>query len=174
MACKCKLPTVEEAKEGSTAIFEGRAIKVEDEPQVEGGAPPGKLYTFSIVRTWKALENQELVKVRTNESSAMCGYTFDLDSSYLIYAGGSLDALEVTTCSRTRPMSEASEDLGPLGVGVTPVKIESAADAGAAAPPKTKSAGCSASCASGKSGSATALLWLALPAFGLVLRRRER
>jgi hypothetical protein len=152
-ACKCKLPTVEEAKEGSTAIFEGRVTKVEDEPAVKDGPPPGKLITFALVRTWKALEDQEVITLRTNESSASCGYTFELSTSYLVYAGGELGALSASACSRTRAMSEASEDTSALGAGITPVKVEAKPDAGTKEPPKTKGGGCATTHSSSVSAS---------------------
>jgi MYXO-CTERM domain-containing protein len=177
-ACKCKLPTVEEAKEGAVAIFEGRVTKVEDEAKVEGGPPPGKRITFALVRTWKGLEDQEVISLRTNESSASCGYTFEPNTSYLVYAGGEPGALSVTTCSRTRTMGDAAEDMGPLGAGITPVKVEPVVDAGADAgkePPKKKGAGCATShSASGSASTSSALVWLlAAPALGFSWRRRR-
>lgn len=177
-ACKCKLPTVEEAKEGSVAIFEGRVTKVEDEPAVENGPPPGKRITFALVRTWKSLEDQEVVTLRTNESSAACGYTFEPDTSYLVYAGGEPGALSATTCSRTRPMSEASEDMGALGAGITPVKVEAKPDAGAKEPPKTKRGGCATSSSSSVSASTSSsmlpLFFFGAPVVSVAARRRRR
>jgi hypothetical protein len=173
-ACKCKFPTVEEGKEGAVAVFEGRVTKIEDEAKVEGGPPPGKRVTFALVRTWKTLEDQEQVTLRTNESSAACGYDFEQDKSYLVYAGGEPGALSASACSRTRPMSDASEDLGVLGAGITPVKVEPAADAGPSAPPKTKSAGCATS-GSAKASTSSAMLWfMGTPAVGFAVRRRRR
>jgi MYXO-CTERM domain-containing protein len=173
-ACKCKFPTVEEGKEGAVAVFEGRVTKIEDEAPVEGGPPPGKRITFALVRTWKTLEDQEQVTLRTNESSASCGYDFESGKSYLVYAGGEPGALSASACSRTRPMSDASEDLGVLGAGITPVKVEPAKDEGPKAPPKTKSAGCATS-ASAKGSASTSMLWfMAPPALGLAARRRRR
>lgn len=169
-ACKCRPLSVDEAKSEASAIFEGRVTKLADEPATAGGPPPGKLVTLALVRTWKGLENEETITLRTSESSASCGFPFALDTSYLVYAQGTPDALSVTTCSRTKPMAEASEDLGALGAGITPVKVEPAADAGApAAPPKAKAGGCASS-----SGQKRASIgWLALPA-ALALRRRRR
>jgi MYXO-CTERM domain-containing protein len=72
-------------------------------------------------------------------------------------------------------MSEASEDMGPLGAGITPVKVEPVADAGAKEPPKKKSAGCATShSASGSASTSSALVWLlAAPALGFSWRRRR-
>lgn len=173
LACKCRPVEVAEAKADAQLIFEGRVSKITDEAASEGGPPPGKQITLSIVRTWKGGENEETITLRTNESSASCGYGFALDTSYLVYAGGTPDAYDVSSCSRTRPMAEASEDLAALGAGITPVKVEPVADAGAsdagAKPPAVRQGGCA-----GGRGNASASLWLALPALGLVLTRRKR
>jgi hypothetical protein len=168
-ACKCRPLTVDEARGEATAIFEGRVTKLADEPQVEGRPPAGKLVTFSLVRTWKGLENEEIITLHTSESSASCGYGFELDKSYLVYTQGALDALTVTTCSRTRPMADANEDLAALGAGVTPVKIEALKDAGAAPPAKPKPAGC----ASTRGQASASLWWMGLPVFALRARRRR-
>jgi hypothetical protein len=172
LACKCRLQTVEEAKQDAVGIFEGRVTSIVDEPKTEANMFPGKSVTFALVRTWRSFENQEAVTLRTNESSASCGYTFEVGSTYLVYAVGEPDKLLVTSCGRTRRLSEANEDLAALGAGVTPVKVEPAKDAGVSSPPpKTKSGGC----ASGKAsaGASASLWWLGAPVVSLVLRRRR-
>jgi hypothetical protein len=173
LACKCKLQTVDEAKQDAVAIFEGRVTSIVDEPKTESNMFPGKTVTVALVRTWRALENQEAVSVRTGESGAMCGYGFEVGVSYLVYAAGEPDKLLVTSCSRTRPLGEASEDLAALGAGVTPVKIEAAKDTGAKTPPKTKSGGCATSGKASASAATASLFWLGVPALGLVFRRRD-
>jgi len=175
LACKCRPVEVAEAQSDAQVIFEGRVSKISDETPSEGGPPPGKQITLAIVRTWKGVDNVETVTVRTNESSASCGYAFQLDTSYLIYAGGTPDALSVSSCSRTRLMADASEDLAALGAGVTPVKIDPVVDAGVAdpgpaKPPTVRQGGCA-----GGKGNASAAMWLtALPAVGLLIKRRTR
>lgn len=168
-ACKCRPLSVAEAGSEATTIFEGRVTKIADEAQVEGGPPAGKLVTLSLVRTWKGLENEETITLHTSESSASCGYPFELDKSYLLYAQGALDALTVSTCSRTRPMAEANEDLAALGAGVTPVKVEAIKDAGAPPAAKPKPAGC----ASTRGQASASLWWMGLPVLALSARRRH-
>jgi MYXO-CTERM domain-containing protein len=168
-ACKCRPLSVDEAKADASAIFEGRVTKLADEAPAEGRPPAGKLVTLALVRTWKGLENEETITVRTSESSASCGYAFELNKSYLVYAQGTPDALSVSSCSRTRPMAETNEDLAALGAGITPVKVEPVADAGKPAePPKTKSGGC----ASSSTQKRASLAWLGLPVLALAARRR--
>src|SRR5918994_238197 len=81
LACKCRPVEVAEAKGEAQVIFEGRVSKISDEAPSEGGPPPGKQVTLAIVRTWKGVDNVETVTVRTNESSASCGYSFELNTS---------------------------------------------------------------------------------------------
>jgi hypothetical protein len=174
LACKCKLQTVDEAKQDAVAIFEGRVTSIVDEPKSESNMFPGKTVTIALVRTWRGLENQEAVSVRTGESGAMCGYGFEVGASYLVYAAGESDKLLVTSCSRTRPLGEANEDLAALGAGVTPVKVEAAKDAGVTPPPKTKTGGCASGKVSASASTSASLVWLGTPMFGLVARRRRR
>jgi hypothetical protein len=174
LACKCRLQTVAEAKEDAVAIFEGRVSAIIDEPKTEANMFPGKSVTIALVRTWRGLENQEAVTVRTNESSASCGYGFAVGTSYLVYAVADGDKLLVTNCGRTRLLSEASEDLSALGAGVTPVKVEAAQDAGVSTPPKTKSGGCASGKASASTSASASLWWLGAPALGFAARRRRK
>ena len=109
--------------------------------------------------------------LRTNDSSAACGITFEKDKSYLVYATQGEHGFEAHSCGRTREMSAASEDLAVLGGGVTPVKVDPPAAPEKTEPPKVKRASCGSTSAS-SSGSASAALLL--PAFGLVLVGRRR
>jgi hypothetical protein len=170
LACKCIMPTPEQAKEQASAVFEGRVTSVERVPSAtEGGI--GKLrVTLSVVRTWKGLSAQEQAIVTTADSSAACGVELEKDQSYLVYAVDNDRTLEVGACGRTRPMSEASEDLAAFGAGVTPVQIETRKDQPAPnhAP---KSGGCGS-----VTSSAQSALSFALPALGTALigRRKRR
>jgi hypothetical protein len=188
-ACKCMFPPVEAARDDATAVFEGRVLAVEASPSATP-VNSERQVTLTVVRTWKGLEQDEHISVFTNGSSASCGYTFNKDASYLIYARTSDDGkLHVNSCSRTKSVADSAEDLAFLGAGSTPVHVEpkaiaQAADTGAskdlpppvpaastptAAVPKKK--GCSIAQADQPSSQA----WLfALPALALVMRRRAK
>jgi hypothetical protein len=187
LACKCMFPPVEAAREDASAVFEGRVLGIED---VDAGAAPSmgrRSITLSVVRTWKGLDHDERVTVYTNESSAACGYAFAKDTSYLVYARTSDDKqLHVSSCSRTKPLADASEDLTALGAGSTPVHIESkavATDAGSAAPARvgspsaaskpTKKKGCSVVHPSA-TGAADLGAWLLMVPGLLLMARRRR
>lgn len=126
-ACKCMVPTVEAARADAAALFEGRVLDVAK--QTREGEMPRVRATLAVVRTWKGLDREERVEVLTNKDSAACGYEFEKDESYLVYAQRNDGVLHVSLCSRTRPMAEASEDLKVLGAGSTPVHIEPKSDA---------------------------------------------
>ncbi len=187
LACKCAPHSVAQALSQAEAVFEGRVVSIED---VEAGGEPSqqkKRVTLSIVRVWKDLEDVETVTVTTNAESAACGFHFELDKSYLVYANRTDQVLNVHSCTRTRPMSEASEDLSLLGGGVTPVRVLPPAPAAVAvdagprareqsAPATTnppKSGGCSVSTSSAGQSGMPGMLAVSLIALA-IFRSRAR
>ena len=163
-------PAPEAARDSAAAVFEGLVTDIQHE-ETTGAAGMGfNVVTLKLVRTWKGVESQESVQVRTNDSSAACGITFEKDKSYLVYAAQGEHGFEAHICGRTRELSAASEDLAVLGGGVTPVKVDPpAAGPEKPEPPKVKSGGCGSTSAG--SASAGAVL---LPVFGLLLAGRRR
>lgn len=174
LACKCAPHSVAQALSQADAVFEGRVVAIEDVNT--GGEPPAakKRVTLNIVRVWKDLEDVETVTVTTNAESAACGFHFEIDHSYLVYANRADQLLSVHSCTRTRPMSDAGEDLSQLGGGVTPVRITPAAPAQATKPEAQttkppKRGGCAVSVSRvGQSG----FVALAFVALALFIRRR--
>jgi hypothetical protein len=116
-ACSCRPPPPPaEAREAAAAVFEGRVISIE-----RGNPAGGPIRVeLAVVRTF-ASELSERVTVRTAGNGAACGFGFEQDESYLVYADEHDGQLQVSLCSRTRPMSDATEDLKVLGLGATPV-----------------------------------------------------
>src|SRR5690242_478124 len=111
-ACKCAPLTPVQAKEAATAVFEGHVVEVTEVP-----GPPGPQRTvrLKVVRAWKGVTAEELV-ITTPAESAACGVELAKDQSYLVYASQQDDTLRVHSCSRTRPLAEAEEDLNVLGM----------------------------------------------------------
>lgn len=122
LACKCMLPEIAEARDDASALFEGRVVSLER--QEDPNSITDRRVTLAVVRSWKALHDVERVDVYTNSSTAACGYPFEENTSYLVYARESEGRLHVSLCSRTRPVAEAEKDLVVLGAGATPVHIE--------------------------------------------------
>jgi MYXO-CTERM domain-containing protein len=167
-ACSCLEQPFETAHESAVAIFEGRAASI-------APADDGRLLvTFDVVQTWRAA-NHEHVEVLTASNGAACGYTFEVGTSYLVYAASAEgERYVVSLCSRTARMADADGDRALLGSGVVPVDIvdDPESESPAPRPPPTR-AGC-ASCSVGARGSsgptALALIGLAIA----VLARRSR
>ncbi|MFC1610805.1 hypothetical protein ACFL6C_07595 [Myxococcota bacterium] len=119
-ACSCAQPgTPEEALAASDAVFRGKVTEIDKASAGCGGemssADPDYV-TLDVSTVWKG-EVGKTTEVTTATSDASCGYTFDLNEEYIVYAKAGSDDLHVSLCSRTRPVSEASEDLAELGSG---------------------------------------------------------
>ncbi|MET0341421.1 MAG: hypothetical protein ABW252_10480 [Polyangiales bacterium] len=135
LACSCAFPPLAAAREGAAAVFEGRVLAVSTIKHADAGAERAvREITLSVVRSWKGLDKNEQVVVRTSAESSLCGYGFTKGKSYLVFANDEPGGLAVNACSRTRPVAQAGEDLTALGAGATPVTIASkgaaATDAG--------------------------------------------
>ena len=110
-ACTCAKPkTPEGALEQSTAVFAGKVtgIKINDSRLAA---------TFDVDRTWKGISS-EPIEVKTSTQDTACGYFFEEDKEYLVYAYGEtgLD-LSTNSCGRTKPLETALADLVVLGEG---------------------------------------------------------
>ena len=111
LACKCAPHSVAEGLNDAAAVFEGRVVSIEDVSEGTDPAVAKKRVTLSIVRVWKDLEDIETVTITTNAESAACGFQFERDKSYLVYANRSEQSLTVHSCTRTRLIADAGEDL---------------------------------------------------------------
>lgn len=183
-ACSCRELSPAEAREGADAVFEGR-VEAISASESSGVGPAPMHVTLRVVRTWKGVD-QERVVVRTASSGAMCGYPFEPNRSYLVYAHRTDDhGLRTGLCDRTQPIEEAGEDLDELGAGITPVEPSAdsngeksegsqAASATGANARTSSQAGCG-SCSTGTSQDFGApLVGVTLLLAGLVYRRRGR
>ncbi|MFW6136423.1 MAG: hypothetical protein ACOC7N_06340 [Chloroflexota bacterium] len=102
--------------ERSTAVFAGKVTGVEvPSGDVMSSADPVRV-TFRIYTVWKGPSRDSLT-VTTARSTVSCGYEFEAGKEYLVYAYGEEDDLEVSLCSRTRPLALAEADLAALGRG---------------------------------------------------------
>jgi len=160
-ACSCMQQTQEDAAQNAVAIFEGRVTRIEN----PSGQP--KVH-FQVVRSFKG-SSQESLAASTANSSASCGYGFEEGKSYLVYASQEEGALWVSLCSRTALIADASEDLGKLGLGVTPFDPGAGSEAKAPVEPASEPAkgGC-ASCSIGAHADRAAEQ-RALPALALLV-----
>ena len=113
-ACRCLPPKPpKEALEKSLGVFAGKvtATKIDGQQLIA---------TVAVSQSWKGAPAKE-VKVRTASSSAACGCGFKVDQQYLIYCSGEKDGVWATnSCTRTRRLGDAEEDVKALGPGEMP------------------------------------------------------
>lgn len=113
--CSCVEPQPPaEALEENKTVFSGKVVIIDSNEF-------GKSVTFDVDRAWKGV-TKDRVTVATPANSAACGYEFEEGKEYLIYSHDDDETLDVTICSRTQPLDEATADLIVLGEGYQPVQ----------------------------------------------------
>jgi hypothetical protein len=108
-ACSCLVPgPPSEAFESASAVFVGTVKGVTRTDSNFGE----RIFRLSIEEAFKGVSGAE-VEIRTPANSAACGYDFEKGQQYVVYAHirSSDDRLVTTICTRTRPVSNAKEDL---------------------------------------------------------------
>ena len=116
-ACSCIIPeSPSDSLLKSDAVFSGKVVKIEEEhPSYPLFSSIDPVWvTFDVDRVWKG-PNDVSITIQTPQSSASCGYGFEENKAYLVYANRNGDVLDVSLCSRTNLVSEAAEDFDGLG-----------------------------------------------------------
>ncbi len=137
-ACSCippELPGV--AARRAVVVFAGRAATVEDAGRrlfftqafpfvhlVPRGFVPVET-TFEVSRVWKGPPNGRLT-IEAAADDGMCGFRFAQGQEYVVYAFSDGSGLSTNSCSRTRPLDAAGEDLLALGDGIVPEALAQA------------------------------------------------
>jgi hypothetical protein len=112
LACSCAPPPPPQtALKQSNAVFTGTVIGV----TTSGN---DHVVRLRVESSWKGAKCGEATVVTASEDAA-CGYTFQVGQSYLVYAVKEQGKLSTNLCSRTKPTSEATEDLTALGKPAT-------------------------------------------------------
>jgi len=109
-ACSClPPPTPARAFAEADAVFLGKVLTFEAVPALHQ-----RRAHLAVVKIWKGDKNQADT-LFTPWDEAGCGYPFHVDSTYLIYAGHYGNGpLSTNLCTRTRPRSQAGQDLAFL------------------------------------------------------------
>ncbi len=116
-ACTCAPEEVSDAFDRASAVFEGRVVSVSPTSTQPNASHEVEL---EVARAWKGIE-AGIVKVRTASNEAMCGYSFVVGETYLVYASKDGDKdMTVGLCSRTQPLGRAVKDLETLGASQPP------------------------------------------------------
>ena len=107
LACQCvETKSVAHSVESSAAVFSGRGTKIY-----------GTRIDFAVDRSWKGIAEPEIT-IYTPAQSTTCGYQFDERQEYLVYAYSQAeDRLATDTCTRTRKLTDAQQDIRELGSG---------------------------------------------------------
>lgn len=110
-ACGCRIGvTLQESMDYADAVFTGKVTDISAANEMEITA------TVSIGYSWKGLNPMvREITVSTNADSNMCGYHFEKDKEYLMFANNGESGLYVTHCSHTKLLESAQEDLAALG-----------------------------------------------------------
>lgn len=114
-ACSCVDPGPPcQAYGAASAVFSGRVTEItsftsNDEP-LRGYRQ--RLVRFAVSQAYRGISGT-LAETITGKGGGDCGYPFRVGESYLVYAYQSPkdNKLYASICSRTRPLSEAGEDL---------------------------------------------------------------
>jgi len=123
-ACSC-VPelTVPEAYDMAEAVFAGRVLSIKKGGGVFYNISPNRPnyydVAFQVSKQWKGI-NEDVVTVATARQGTACGFDFEKNREYLVYArGGDFFETEFATtiCSRTKLLASAEEDLKMRGPG---------------------------------------------------------
>lgn len=116
-ACLCaELAQPDEALDQATAIFAGKVVDIVyadvSEPKGASIFKLGKRQTtFHVSKVWKG-QDMNMIVITSNTSQ--CGYAFQKNKEYIVYAYGEENNLESSICSRTKLLKNAQKDLQVL------------------------------------------------------------
>ncbi|MDQ3685821.1 MAG: hypothetical protein M3430_09495 [Acidobacteriota bacterium] len=130
---ECSVPgsPTEELRK-SKAVFTGKVIGrkyVMDNPSGVGFPGQRLVIRLQVERVWKGEIGEEVLMYTSwmrqlNGSDSTSGEDFGFENSqrYLIYAGGTLERLSTSACTRSRELGKAGDDLKELGEGHEPTR----------------------------------------------------
>ncbi|NKB88333.1 MAG: hypothetical protein GKS06_08945 [Acidobacteria bacterium] len=117
--CTCvepKRPTCEVWWQTS-AIFSGRVTRIDTVTEEANGESIVKnLVNMRVQERWRGLQGQREVVIATGTGGGDCGFQFETNQTYLVYANQSASTgrYETGICSRTALIDEAAADMAFL------------------------------------------------------------
>ena len=97
-----------------SAVFSGRVMEITSFSSTDGPLKDysQRLVRFAVLQPYRGVSGNSAETV-TGNGGGDCGYPFKVGESYLVYAyqNSQDNRLYASICSRTRPLSEAGEDL---------------------------------------------------------------
>ncbi|MBD0382529.1 hypothetical protein [Paenibacillus sedimenti] len=113
-ACSCAGGSVAERLSGSNAVFSGKVIDVGK--SVKGDIGRLREYTFQVHKSWKGATVDTITIYSYDGSEASCGFAFDMNGTYLVYAYmGQNGWLQTNFCNGNLKDAEAQADYASLG-----------------------------------------------------------
>jgi hypothetical protein len=96
LSCSCIMRSDADAFAASDLVFEGKVKKVNLKSEFK------QTIKFDVLQTFKG-EVTDPMKVNTNGNSAMCGFHFEDDASYVVFAYKTENGkYETNLCSKTQ------------------------------------------------------------------------
>ncbi len=129
-ACSCmsvgsQKEIVESELLASEAVFSGEVVDFENTPNITmmegemvtmmGGNTATATATLRVSEVWKGPERQTVQVGTAPNDGVSCGFPFEEEKEYLVYAYGGKQGLKVDICTETKPLSKAGADLALLG-----------------------------------------------------------
>ncbi len=115
-ACSCVVPgTPEEEFQKFDAVFMGTVTSISERPapehlsEIDKAFYPKVKIGINVGQSWKGVTN-DFIYVYTGYGMGDCGYQTTGFETYLFYASGPIDDLNISICSRTAWYNEAQED----------------------------------------------------------------
>jgi len=99
-ACSCALAEPEQYWEWADAVFDGHPTD-RSAPDADGMIT----WTFEVVDVWKG-EVAAVQQLKSHQHGATCGMSFELGTTYRVYAGGASDAMTTNLCSGSAPREQ--------------------------------------------------------------------
>ena len=102
------------------AVFSGEVLSIDPVPNALGEQfLADRRVRFRVIEAWRG-GIAGTVDLTTGSGGGDCGYTFVRGQTYLVYANAHGGRLRTGICDRTRPLSEAAEDLTYLKTALKP------------------------------------------------------
>ena len=115
-ACSCVVPgTPEEEFKEFDAVFMGTVTSISERPapdrlsEIDKAFYPKVKIGINVGQSWKGVTT-DFIYVYTGYGMGDCGYQSTGFETYLFYASGPIDDLNISICSRTSLYREAQED----------------------------------------------------------------
>jgi len=107
-ACSCGITTACQAAGYADAIFSGTVASIDRAPASEN-APQQFVVRINVEQGFVNAPGP--VVTLTMDFSSSCTFSFTLGEKYLVYAYSRSGTLTTSSCSRTRPLADAADDL---------------------------------------------------------------